>query len=123
VDFQDTELGGREWIDQNPKRAMRLDLVNYEINHWRTEGGGEVRLFKLPPPRNSEVFTKLSRIPSSLENTSVTTSSEYGFHSFANRAEPLTRGLPPPDPIYLCSLSLAEFVETPRTKFLDTPLK
>ena len=26
-----------------------------------------------PPPRNSEVLTKLSRIPSSVENTSVTT--------------------------------------------------
>jgi hypothetical protein len=35
-----------------------------------------------PPPRNSEVLTKLSRIPSSVENTSVTTLSEYGFHSF-----------------------------------------
>jgi hypothetical protein len=31
--------------------------------------------FKTPPPRprNSEVLTKLSRIPSSVENTSVTT--------------------------------------------------
>jgi hypothetical protein len=26
-----------------------------------------------PPPRNSEVLTRLSRIPSSVENTSVTT--------------------------------------------------
>ena len=37
--------------------------------------------------------------------------------------EPLTRGLPPPDPRSLCPLSSTEFVETPlRTKFLDMPL-
>jgi hypothetical protein len=42
-------------------------------------GGG----FQTPSPRNSEVFTKLSRIPSSVENTSVSTS-ECGFHSFEN---------------------------------------
>jgi hypothetical protein len=34
-------------------------------------GGGEVGVFKAP--RNSEVLTKLIRIPSSVENTSVTT--------------------------------------------------
>jgi hypothetical protein len=37
-----------------------------------------------PPVRNSEVLTKLSRIPSSVENTSVTTLPEYGFYSFAD---------------------------------------
>ena len=37
--------------------------------------------------------------------------------------EPLSRGLPPPDPRSLCPLSSAEFVEPPpRTKFLGTPL-
>ena len=37
--------------------------------------------------------------------------------------EPLTRGLPPPDPRSLCPLSSSEFVEPPhRTKFLGTPL-
>jgi hypothetical protein len=42
-------------------------LVLY--NQWRTEGlGGSTP----PPPRNSEILTKLSRIPSSVENTSVT---------------------------------------------------
>jgi hypothetical protein len=39
--------------------------------------------FNPPPPRNSEVLTKQSRIPSNVVNTSVTTSSEYGIHSFA----------------------------------------
>jgi hypothetical protein len=34
---------------------------------WRIEGGLN------PPPQNSEVLTKLSRIPSSVENTYVTT--------------------------------------------------
>ena len=38
--------------------------------------------------------------------------------------EPLTRGLPPPDPRFLCPLSSTEFIElpSPRTKFLGTPL-
>ena len=37
--------------------------------------------------------------------------------------EPLTRGLPPPDPRSLCPLSSTEFVNPPpRTKFLGTPL-
>jgi hypothetical protein len=36
-----------------------------------------------------------------------------GFHSFANWVEPLTRGLPPPDPRSLCPLSSTNFVEPP----------
>ena len=38
--------------------------------------------------------------------------------------EPLTRGLPHPDPRFLCPLSSTEFVEPPppQTKFLGTPL-
>ena len=37
--------------------------------------------------------------------------------------EHVTRGLPPPDPRYLCPLSSTEFVEPPPgTKFLGTPL-
>jgi len=36
--------------------------------------------------------------------------------------EPLTTGLPPPDPRSVCPLSSTEFVEPPRTKFLATPL-
>jgi hypothetical protein len=77
-----------------------------------------------PPPRNSEVLPKLSRIPSSVEytRTSVTTWSEYGFHSFANWVEPLTRGLPPPDPHSPCPLSSTQFAEPPRKQILGTPL-
>jgi hypothetical protein len=80
-----------------------------------------------PPPRNSEVLPKLSRIPSSVEYTSITT--------FANWVEPLTKGLPPPDLRSVCPLSSTEFVEPPppsekisgvpsttRKKFLGTPL-
>ena len=40
------------------------------VFQWRTDGGW-FGVFK--PPQNSEVLTKLSRIPSSVENTSVTT--------------------------------------------------
>ena len=36
--------------------------------------------------------------------------------------EPLTRGLPLPDPRSVCPLSSTEFVETPQTKFMGTPL-
>jgi hypothetical protein len=80
--------------------------------------------FNPPPPRNSEILPKLSRIPSSVEYTSVTTYSEYGFHSFVNWVEPR----------FLCPLSPTEFVETspkknswcnppsPPKKFLGTSL-
>jgi hypothetical protein len=83
-------------------------------------------------PRNSYVLTKLSWIINSMENTSVTIWSEYGFHSFANWLEPLTRGLPPPDRGSLCPLSSTEYVEPHKKiswrnppspkKFLGTPL-
>jgi hypothetical protein len=36
--------------------------------------------------------------------------------------EPLTKRLSPSDPRSLCPLSSTEFVESPRTKFLGTPL-
>jgi hypothetical protein len=49
-------------IDDNTTRVRQLIR-----SQWRTEGGG------FPPPRNSEVLPKLSRIPSSVEYTSVTT--------------------------------------------------
>jgi hypothetical protein len=83
--------------------------------------------FNPPPPRNSEVLTKLSRIPSSVENTSVTTVDilKVWQNRIANWVEPLTRGLQPPDPRSVCPLSSTEFVEPPpppRTKFLGTPL-
>ena len=51
-------ISSMRWAGQ----AARMGAVAY-----RGEGGVK------PPPRNSEVLTKLSRIPSSVENTSVTT--------------------------------------------------
>jgi hypothetical protein len=52
--------------------AERLRLRYH--SQWGTDGSGEWGWgFKSPPPRNSYVLTKLSRIPSSVENTSVTT--------------------------------------------------
>jgi hypothetical protein len=76
-----------------------------------------------PPPPEILVLIKLSRIPSSVEYTSVTTWSAYGFHSFADWVEPLTKGLTPPDPRSLCPLSSTEFVDPPPPKrILGTPL-
>jgi hypothetical protein len=43
------------------------------VGQWRTEGGGGGLGSSTHPPRNSEVLPKLSRIPSSVEYTSVTT--------------------------------------------------
>jgi hypothetical protein len=48
-------------------RAAAGSGWNCSFIQWRTEGG-----IQPPPPRNSEVLTKLSRIPSSVEYTSVT---------------------------------------------------
>jgi hypothetical protein len=54
------------------KIIMYISLNDAPCYQWRTEGGGGVWGVKTPP-RNSEVLTKLSRIHSSVENTSVTT--------------------------------------------------
>ena len=45
---------------------------SFYVQQWRT-GGVCVCVCLNTPPRNSGVLTKLSRIPSSVENTSVTT--------------------------------------------------
>jgi hypothetical protein len=44
--------------------------MSIAASQWRTEG--EVLGGSNPPPRNSKVLTKLSQIPSSVENTSLT---------------------------------------------------
>jgi hypothetical protein len=66
----------RVWIAPGKKqstwRPTRMYAVSLWCGQWRTEGGfvggGGFR-----PPRNSEVLTKLRRIPSSVENSSLTT--------------------------------------------------
>jgi hypothetical protein len=99
-----------------------------ETNHvlceqWRTEGGGVWGVQPSPHPRNSEVLTKLSRIPSSVENTSITTYSEYGFHSFKYWVEPLTRGYRLQIPVLSALCPQLILLNHPlRKKFLDTPL-
>jgi hypothetical protein len=69
---------------------MHLDLLNYMtlksekeveihclIKHHVSVYNGSLQFRGFgefnPPPRNSEVLTKLSRIPSSVENSSITT--------------------------------------------------
>jgi hypothetical protein len=61
LDLHDAEYGGSE---QTP-------VIGYK--QWRTERGGGGS--NLPPlrPRNSEVLTKPSQIPSSVENISLKT--------------------------------------------------
>jgi hypothetical protein len=78
-------------------------LGYYSTLQWHTEGEGG---FNPPPPRNSKVLTKLSRIPSSVENTSITT----GFTHLQIEQNP-SRGLPPLDPRSLCPVSSTELVE------------
>jgi hypothetical protein len=78
-----------------------------------------------PPSPKFWSLDKAERIPSTVEYTSVTTWSEYGFHSFANWVEPQTRGLPPQDPrsvlTWLCWSPPEKFPGvTPSKKFLDT---
>jgi hypothetical protein len=50
--------------------TAHYEASNTNIRQWRIEGGSGVID---PPPRNSKAFTKLSRIPCSMQNTSVTT--------------------------------------------------
>jgi hypothetical protein len=94
------------------------DLIrsdNCDVNQWRTEGGRGV--LRVQTPRNSEVLTKLRRIPSSVENTSVTTlditkvcQSRTGLQIERNA---WLGGYRPPDSRSLCPLSTTEFVEPP----------
>jgi hypothetical protein len=92
---------------------------------WRTEGGG---VGGSNPPRNSEVLTKLSRIPSSVENTSVTTldipkvwQSRTGLQIEQN---PWLEGYRYQIPVHsaLCPQLNLLNPPSPRKKFLGTPL-
>jgi galactokinase/mevalonate kinase-like predicted kinase len=49
--------------------------LEYTVSQWRAEGGGGGGwvVQTAPPLKKSEILTKLSRIPNSVENTSVTT--------------------------------------------------
>jgi hypothetical protein len=53
--------------------SLLLQVFRLTYAHAVAYRGGGFGGFKPPPLRNSEVLTKLSRIPSSVENTSVTT--------------------------------------------------
>ena len=58
------------WTPSHPA-SLRTPVILYTPVAYRGAGGfGGVQT---PPSRNSEVLTKLNRIPSSVENTSVTT--------------------------------------------------
>jgi alkylated DNA nucleotide flippase Atl1 len=57
--------GGIRTHDRSRRAAVDLRLRPRGHCQWRTEEWGLVS--SIPPPRNSEVLTKLSRIPSSVE--------------------------------------------------------
>jgi hypothetical protein len=61
---------GAEKIDVLIPVAKLPWRLGFAWRQWRTEGGLGV---SNPPTRNPEVLKKLSRIPSSVKNTSVTT--------------------------------------------------
>jgi hypothetical protein len=59
----------REQEVWSPSLAVDTAFLTEGRHQWRTEGGSGVQ----PSLRNSEVLTKLSQIPSSVENTFTTT--------------------------------------------------
>jgi hypothetical protein len=68
-------------------------------------------------------LTKLSWIPSSMENTYVNNLIRIWISLIANLVEPLTRGLLLPDPHSLCALFSTEIVEPPQpNKITGLPL-
>jgi hypothetical protein len=95
---------------------------------------GVPRRVCLNPPPKFRSFAKAEPNSQFRGITSATTLSEYEFHSFANWVEPLTRGLLPPDPHFLCPQSSNWICWTPSQKkiprvnpptlkkFLGTPL-
>jgi hypothetical protein len=89
-----------------------LDERSARPREWRTEGGGVWRVQTPSPPKfrsfdkaepNSQFRGK--RIHNNLIRIRVS--------PICKLSEPLTRGLPPPDPRSLCPLSSTEFVELP----------
>jgi hypothetical protein len=73
-----------KWYCKNPLLAIR-NVRGRKTGYHKNDGDAQCHsgvprggfgLFQFPPPpppRNSEVLTKLNRIPSSVENISVTT--------------------------------------------------
>jgi hypothetical protein len=72
-------------------------------------------------PLNPKILIKPSQIPSSVENTSITTSYGYRVHTFANWADPLSRGCCPHIHI-LCAPCHQLHCFNTRKKFPGTPL-
>ena len=70
--FRSFPLSKRTLLCRNDSRCGRLFFYYKWLWSVAYRGGFE-GVQTPPPPRNSEVLTKLSRIPSSVENTSVTT--------------------------------------------------
>jgi hypothetical protein len=71
---------------------------------WRTGG-----IWRVQPPSPSKFRSFAKAEPNSQFHGIYIR--EYGFHSFANWVELLTKGLPPTDPRSLCLLSTTEFAE------------
>ena len=109
-------------------------LIGLKIAEFRMPTPQDVRkqgseILKLPPIHNCVTLTmtnKLVVIINSLKYQKLRKFYYMKWNFFTKLQlppEPLTSGLPPPDPRSLCLLSSTELVEPPlRTKFLGTPL-
>jgi hypothetical protein len=75
-----------------------------------------------PPPRNFKVLAKLSQIPSSVENTSVTTFKSTSFTHLQIERNPWLGGYCPQIPVLSALCLQLNLLNPPRTKFLDMPL-
>jgi hypothetical protein len=96
-----------KWREMKP--TYRLELGQYKALDLRrtARGLGD----SPPPPRNSEVLTKLSRIPSSVENTSAVTKKNTGFTHLRN-----DRNTPHPEQnCWVCYCLLQGIVWLPHT--------
>jgi len=114
----------------NPIVKRSLKLLNLGRQHPKMLGKKGSTILKLPSVRNCftlAMTNKLVVIINSLKVPKIkknfTIQNEISCTKLQLPPEPLTRGLPPPDPLSVCPLSSTEFVETPRTPLLLSTVK
>jgi len=85
------------------------------------------KILKLPPVRNYFILAMINKLVVIIDRFNVPQikkillyEMEISCTKLQLSPEPLSRGLPPPDPLSVCPLSSTEFVESFRTNFLGT---